>query len=1242
MFSRPEVLDSSSAVQPITSSAETMLERSVFGARGVDSWIPGRPRRILITGVGCVGKSTLRQRAAEALGPRVLCVDRDDRESEPAEDPNRVVVVEAVHGLEEPPENWGLVVYLLPPRDHAFRWVRRGLAWLRLGRIGRPPIVTRRPWSPLNLPLILRLLVHNLWNAQSWVREDLDRIGTAFQDRAVVADNAAQALDAIVSFVTTLAETTQPPRQTRNGPMRVFDPGQVPDHWVAYSALLDIWQDEEEPDGRRAFGSRLRLPKEALSQFQEWLPSGNDARPPSGDDTAEGVRRFLALKRLRVWAILRFNRTCCDLAIDVARPQQQWSKFQKVKDAKSQRRNILNEVFLECAAALRRPQTTEQSSVLRALWHTELCAAAPDESTIGLVNAFPLLTRVDEVFRRIAEHNRARCLNHLGQHDVAVKVLESLADDLYEKKQDRMMLRLVGFSALASMADALTHLLRHVEARWYWTKGRVLAEREGNSYWKRYFVLKLAKSRAEDPGKLSDHSRPRLESLFQEATSKALHDAWMTTPPHLNDKGFVRTVCWRLAWHAAEPRELLSSLKGTMEDLRAITEERGRAFRQLEASLTTDRKQKEIRLLQGRKQKEIRLLQGALLAARSCLGECAEEQGSWLHPDPTSTVHQVFRDPATLRLAWRSIRDTCRVLREVEELDDDMPLDGDLREWLATLMGRVKVAWNDFSRVVPAVELEQLIYEPSVTCQANPKSGRISGCPDLGCPVDSLRLKEATGAAHRDDQPLAELDYVLATMARRAAEFNRYLSERTAEMVSDRNGERERKGRRTPNIEFISLRRWNSFSPNLGSLAADTVGGGYLLRVWNETYYLGIAIDPGYNFLENLFNEGLTIADVDLVAVTHAHPDHTDSITNLLTLVRESKKRVLSNPKNTIRFAMSAGVLERYQNFLQAEIEFIPEVVMLSWASAPGNAASQSKLAILASPIPGMKDRLSFDFRDVAAEGERLAYIEAIRAYHEDFTRKDSIGFKITIPKSDREHRKKLVVGILGDSRYHPELHKGLWDCDVVVLHLGAMLDVSSYRGATEALSRTGWDQLCHLHGTDHRDCPKRNRERCAQKALHRLLEQNHLYWTGAVKLVCDLLRARKTKDPAPLVVLSEFGEELRGGLRADLARRLEGQFRKRRRKVPFPGVIPADVGLRIDVAEKTVRCAVCERYRRWEGMDAIAVRPADEGLFFVCRECQNLREHELGEILSRRRAQVRAPEKLDPEERRKRPTRSA
>ncbi len=157
-----------------------------------------KPRAtVLITGIGCVGKSMLRRRVAEALGGRVVTVDRDDAAADPPVAPHQVLVVESVHGLEQPPETWDLVVYLLPPPGHALRWLGRGLAWLRTGRVDRPPRAVRRPWSLLNLPLIVRLVARNIWNARRWVRGDLDVLETKFGGSEVVTGDAADGLLAI-------------------------------------------------------------------------------------------------------------------------------------------------------------------------------------------------------------------------------------------------------------------------------------------------------------------------------------------------------------------------------------------------------------------------------------------------------------------------------------------------------------------------------------------------------------------------------------------------------------------------------------------------------------------------------------------------------------------------------------------------------------------------------------------------------------------------------------------------------------------------------------------------------------------------------------------------------------------------------------------------------------------------------------------------------------------------------------
>jgi len=110
---------------------------------------------------------------------------------------------------------------------------------------------------------------------------------------------------------------------------------------------------------------------------------------------------------------------------------------------------------------------------------------------------------------------------------------------------------------------------------------------------------------------------------------------------------------------------------------------------------------------------------------------------------------------------------------------------------------------------------------------------------------------------------------------------------------------------------------------------------------------------------------------------------------------------------------------------------------------------------------------------------------------------------------------------------------------------------------------------------------------------------------------MCDVKKALGPLRP-PLIILSEFGEELRGCFRVDLARRLKRVF-----KVT---VLPADVGLRVGVKDQSVRCAICRQYVHAAAVRPIAVSDEDEALLFVCKDCYRARQHELPALLERLR----------------------
>ena len=369
------------------------------------------------------------------------------------------------------------------------------------------------------------------------------------------------------------------------------------------------------------------------------------------------------------------------------------------------------------------------------------------------------------------------------------------------------------------------------------------------------------------------------------------------------------------------------------------------------------------------------------------------------------------------------------------------------------------------------------------------------------------------------------------------------------------------------------------------------MGGGYLVRLWHKRRYLGIAVDPGYNFLENLFNEGFTIADIDIIVVTHAHPDHTENLTNLFTLLFERNKRMADEEKQNdeisapidhrVFLLVTEGVFERYQSMLRETKTYVRDVVVLKAVGWPGSEASSAavRVSVCTNEQLSCCIELSGNTEHAFKGEECVAVIQAKRAWHDDQTEHDSIGIVVTYWGESKQPK---VIGILGDSKYHEELYRDYSDCSVLIAHLGSLISKPYYRPPYE--KRIDYEKI--------------------------IKDEDHLYLPGLTRLICDL-KNRNGNKKFPLLVLSEFGEELRGGLRKDLARRLALGVQKE----PLP-IVPADVGLRIDIEEQRIFCSICHNYFEWKAITAESVLPHEEALAFVCEDCSLLRAGELPRLL--------------------------
>ena len=132
--------------------------------------------KILITGIGCIGKSSLRERLALTFPDKVISVDMDYTNKIPS-DKDKVVIVESVHGLEENPQMFDKILYLLPPRRHPFLWLKRAWAWFSTGIVDlSDPKGKKKIFAISNIPIILKIVVRNIYLRRRWVKSDKFKI----------------------------------------------------------------------------------------------------------------------------------------------------------------------------------------------------------------------------------------------------------------------------------------------------------------------------------------------------------------------------------------------------------------------------------------------------------------------------------------------------------------------------------------------------------------------------------------------------------------------------------------------------------------------------------------------------------------------------------------------------------------------------------------------------------------------------------------------------------------------------------------------------------------------------------------------------------------------------------------------------------------------------------------------------------------------------------------------------------
>ena len=403
------------------------------------------------------------------------------------------------------------------------------------------------------------------------------------------------------------------------------------------------------------------------------------------------------------------------------------------------------------------------------------------------------------------------------------------------------------------------------------------------------------------------------------------------------------------------------------------------------------------------------------------------------------------------------------------------------------------------------------------------------------------------------------------------------------------------------------LRRWNSFTPALRSPVNQSKGGGYFLYFKCDNKSLGIVIDPGYNFLENFFSQGFRIGDIDIVLVSHAHPDHTDNLPSILSLFHEMNDRLgryldeKDKNKKVLTLILSPGVFEQYNRIIKPSEEILRDIFVM-----------------------GVKEgTIETTVYDEDFNKDYIVAIKAIGTSHEDLSliKSQSFGFKIIV--SDKTTNKpKSIIGYTSDAHWNKSTTKG-WsnyfsDCTIICAHLGSIVNILKKKDfCTTFCNENG---KCKNSSSFRNKCIKSGFEKANvtnNKLIEQTREENHLYLGGLASFFDDILSNEKRN--LKLAIISEFGEELKEGIRIDLYKKFDNWFEngfKDPNDREKPRCLPGDIGLEIDVFDGKVCCHCC---RRFVERDMIIPVPygREEAICFVCKECESsLSSYQIGEKL--------------------------
>lgn len=323
----------------------------------------------------------------------------------------------------------------------------------------------------------------------------------------------------------------------------------------------------------------------------------------------------------------------------------------------------------------------------------------------------------------------------------------------------------------------------------------------------------------------------------------------------------------------------------------------------------------------------------------------------------------------------------------------------------------------------------------------------------------------------------------------------------------------------------IVLKGMSSSTPSLMNSIYDTnhfSGGGFFLRY----HGIGVAIDPGYHFLDNLHHYGLSVLDINAVVITHEHIDHNNDMRLLDDLHFAVHEYEQDEKKKKIHWYLDKVSYEVAKTYQKNETGFNDRANVLHCVF-PEADETRAELKMMEEIVLGSDDR--FRLKCFPTK-----HIKKKRATEEPEFKTHTFGCQFMLGGG----AEKRCMVYTSDTKYFPELVNYMDKPDVLIANISGVYE----------------DDLMLVK-------PK----------------ERHLGYYGCYHLLNDI-KSRFSELP-DLVMLSEFwnGEN---DIRYDVASFLEKQLKYKYDK-EMARIVPAEVGMVFQVTDGSVRCSQCGKFTK-------------------------------------------------------------